>query len=171
MTTETDPRAPDSERKPTTRRRTSERYRKPGSSDSARIPRPNLPIRCQILSSDDVQKAEQDVAELAGKLGFMHADISVISDAVQRIARNVVAYARRGGLTARQTVRGLRIEIWDNGPGFPPDVLRNIEAGGAELAPGSGIQVILSTHMVDEFTVFSLPGTTQVIMEKFLWVV
>lgn len=58
----------------------------------------------------------------------VHSDSHMLRRVIQNFLSNAVRYTRRGKVLVgcRRTSQGLRIEVWDTGPGIPEDQLRVI---------------------------------------------
>ncbi|MCB1281835.1 MAG: ATP-binding protein [Salinibacterium sp.] len=128
------------------------------------------PFELAIKSSADLATARMAVQKMASDIGFSLTATVQITTAVSEIVRNVLNYAGgSGGISARKIARGgIRIEVWDNGPGIPMDVLQEVEAGTYKSRTGLGKGISGSKKLMDDFAVISFPGNTQIIMEKYL---
>ena len=135
----------------------------PNKPESKAIAPFDLPIR----TSADLATARFAVQKMSSDLGFTVTAQVQITTAVSEIVRNVLNYAGEGGINARRTARGgIRIEVWDNGPGIAMETLQLIENGAYKSKTGLGKGLSGSKALMDDFAVISFPGNTQIIMEK-----
>jgi serine/threonine-protein kinase RsbT len=85
-----------------------------------------------IKSDRDIIIARQRGKELAASIGFSSTDLTLIATAISELSRNIVIYAKSGGITMkplRQGGRkGIRVVAQDEGPGIP-DVSRALQDG------------------------------------------
>ncbi len=59
-------------------------------------------IQVAINSDQDIVSARQRGRAMANELGFSSGDATLIATAISELARNIVAYARRGRITLKQ---------------------------------------------------------------------
>jgi len=128
-------------------------------------------LRVTIRSAADIVTARQTGRELAMKLGFAAADVTVITAAISEIARNIVDHARRGMMTIsvvhEGAKAGLLVVARDQGPGIP-DVARAMEYGFS-TGQRNGAGLPGAKWLMDEFEITSKPGKgTTVVMKKWL---
>jgi len=121
-------------------------------------------VRIPISSDADVAVAGEHGRRLASRLDFSPTDITVIATAILEVARNVLAFARRGDLMLHLIQKrgrlGLAIVARDKGPGIP-DVAQ-------ALRDGDGLGLATARRLMDEFRVRSEPGRgTTVTMRKW----
>jgi serine/threonine-protein kinase RsbT len=121
-------------------------------------------VRIPIASDADVAVAGEHGRRLASRLDFSPTDITVIATAILEVARNVLAYARRGDLMLHLIQKrgrlGLAIVARDKGPGI-------VDVGHA-LRDGQGLGLATARRLMDEFRVHSEPGRgTTVTMRKW----
>ena len=121
-------------------------------------------VRIPIETHADVALAEQHGRQLASRLAFSSADMTVIATAIVEVARNVLQYARRGDLLLHLIHRrdrvGVAIVARDSGPGIP-DIQQAI-------CDGNGLGLATMRRLMDEFRVRSQPGRgTTVTMRKW----
>ena len=87
-------------------------------------------VQVQISSDLDLVRAREQGRVLAGQLGFIQSDLTLVATAISELARNIVRYARRGEIILRQAqdggVPGIVIIARDEGPGIT-DVNRAME--------------------------------------------
>jgi serine/threonine-protein kinase RsbT len=121
-------------------------------------------VRIPITSDADVAVAGEHGRRLASRLDFSPTDITVIATAILEVARNVLAYARRGDLMLHLIHKrgrlGLAIVARDKGPGIP-DVAQ-------ALRDGKGLGLATARRLMDEFRVRSELGRgTTITMRKW----
>ena len=120
----------------------------------------------------DVSRAGHQARKLAARLDFGPTDLIVIQAAVHEVARNMLAYGRRGEmmvhLIERRGRRGLAVVARDQGPGIA-DVRSALRDGGSTSgAPGSGLGLASARRLMDEFQVRSGSGRgTTITMRKW----
>jgi len=86
-----------------------------------------------LINTDaDIISARQQGRALAAQLDFSGGDLTLIATAISEIARNIVAYAKRGeivlSLVQQGGRRGIAVVARDQGPGIP-DVARAMQDG------------------------------------------
>ena len=102
-------------------------------------------------------KVAGEVRNFAATNGFADDALLEIGIATASIVENTLKHAGRGGLQVRCDDKALQIEVWDNGPGVPDDLIdAPPPGGGMERAKAS----------MDQFRVTSSPGNTRVLMHK-----
>jgi serine/threonine-protein kinase RsbT len=121
-------------------------------------------VRIPIASDADIVAAGEHGRRLASRLDFSPTDITVITTAILEVARNVLAYARRGDLMLHLIQKrgrlGLAIVARDKGPGIA-DVTQ-------ALRDGNGVGLASVRRLMDEFRVRSELGRgTTVTMRKW----
>jgi serine/threonine-protein kinase RsbT len=121
-------------------------------------------VRIAIASDADIVAAGEYGRRLASRLDFSPTDITVITTAILEVARNVLAYARRGDLMLHLIQKrgrlGLAIVARDKGPGIA-DVTQ-------ALRDGNGVGLASVRRLMDEFRVRSELGRgTTVTMRKW----
>lgn len=121
-----------------------------------------------VRSLADLLAARNAVRKLAEDVGFSTTLQVKLTTAVSEIVRNVLNYAGNGGCVARKTINGIRVEVWDTGPGIPLETIQAIEQGVYVSTTGMGKGIAGSKRLMDTFTILSSPGNTQVIMELHL---
>ncbi len=125
-------------------------------------------LKLPIESSSDLVAVRNAVGKLAEEIGFRNAQQVKIITAVSEIVRNVLNYAGTGGCIARRTSRGIRIEVWDSGPGIPVETIQAIETGSYVSKTGMGKGISGSKELMDSLSILSSPGNTQIFMEMNL---
>lgn len=126
--------------------------------------------RVRIASDADIVTARQKGRELAGELGFVGSDLTIIATAISEVARNIVEYAACGEIildVARQGGKqGILIVAEDDGPGIA-DVQMAMQ-DGFTTAKGLGLGLPGARRLMDEFEISSRMGTgTTVTMRKW----
>jgi serine/threonine-protein kinase RsbT len=128
-------------------------------------------VHVAIERETDIVTARQKGRELAGSIGFSSTDQTMIALAISEVARNIVTYAQRGGVTLSRVEnsgrRGIMIVARDDGPGIAdiPLAMRD----GYSTAKSLGVGLPGSKRVMDEFELASTPGQgTTVTMKKWL---
>lgn len=124
-----------------------------------------------IASVADIVKARQQGRTLATDLGFMDADLTLITTAISEVARNIVDHAKKGeirlALANHGSKRGILIVASDRGPGIP-DINRAMQYGFS-TNKGLGVGLPGAKWLMDEFEIESRVGEgTTVCMKKWL---
>jgi len=127
-------------------------------------------IRVPIASEADVVTARQQGRALAAELGFSSGDLTLIATAISEVARNIVAYAKRGEIvlshTNRDSRRGIVVVARDEGPGIP-DIARAMQ-DGYSTSHGLGLGLPGAKRLMDEFDIASQVGKgTTIVMKKW----
>ena len=128
-------------------------------------------IEVPIENVSDIVAARQRGRELALQSGFTQTESTLIATAISELARNIVLYAKSGGMVLGLTNSGERsgitIVAHDEGPGIS-DVQRAL-MGGYSTSGGLGLGLSGVRRMVDEFHVRTKPGEgTTVTATKWL---
>jgi len=122
-------------------------------------------VQVQISSDLDLVRARQQGRDLAGQLGFIQSDLTLVATAISELARNIVRYARRGEIVLRQAedggVPGIVIIARDEGPGIP-DVNRAMEQGYS-TSGGLGLGLPGVRRIMDKFEIVSEVGKGTVV--------
>jgi serine/threonine-protein kinase RsbT len=118
----------------------------------------------------DIVAARQAGRELAGKVGFVGSDLTLIATAISEISRNIVTYAVRGEVTMTAVEdgprRGICIVARDEGPGIA-DVEQAMR-DGFSTGRSLGLGLPGARRLMDDFDIDSQPGQgTRVIMKKW----
>jgi len=117
-------------------------------------------IRVAIDSDQDIVLARQRGRALAAELGFSPVDATFVATAISELARNILAYARKGQISMRALHasgrNGIRIIASDKGPGIP-DVRRAMR-DGFSTSGSLGLGLPGVRRLVDEFEIRSQPG-------------
>jgi serine/threonine-protein kinase RsbT len=132
---------------------------------------PNSDICVEVRSTIDIVTARQSGRELAMKLGFNGAEVTLIAAAISEVARNILDHAKAGEvvLTAVQhgSHRGLEVIARDQGPGIP-DIAQAMQYGFSTRR-GLGVGLPGAKWLMDDFEIESKVGKgTKVTMRKWL---
>jgi serine/threonine-protein kinase RsbT len=127
-------------------------------------------IRVAVQSDQDIVLARQKGRALAIELGFSTVDATFIATAISELARNILAYARKGEITlgAVQGSRrkGIAVVASDDGPG-----IRDIHQAlrdGFSTSGSLGLGLPGVRRLMDEFEIISRPGRgTTVTVKKW----
>jgi len=118
-----------------------------------------------INSDLDLVRAREKGRVLAGQLGFVQSDLTLVATAISELARNIVRYARRGEIVLRQAedggIPGIVIIARDEGPGIP-DVNRAMEQGYS-TSGGLGLGLPGVRRIMDKFEIVSEVGKGTVV--------
>jgi serine/threonine-protein kinase RsbT len=128
-------------------------------------------MHVRIEREADIVTARQKGRELASAVGFSSTDQTIIALAISEIARNIVSYAHRGGLTLSRVEnggrRGITIVARDEGPGIPDIELAMRDGYSSTRSLGVGLPG--AKRVMDEFDLRSTVGEgTTVTMTKWL---
>jgi len=121
-------------------------------------------IRVPINSDQDLIIARQEGRAMATKLGFSSVDATFIATAISELARNILAYARKGVVTLRaihnSSRQGILIIASDDGPGIPD--IRQALRDGFSTSGSLGLGLPGVRRLMDEFEISSKSsrGTT-----------
>ncbi len=129
---------------------------------------PATSLKVPLRETLDLVVARSAIQRMAQEIGFRTAAQIQIATAVSEICRNVLLYAGSGEMNARRTSRGISIEVWDQGPGIPLETLAEIDSGSYKSRTGLGKGITGARNLMDSFSIISLPGSTQILMEKFI---
>lgn len=117
-------------------------------------------IRVAINSDQDIVLARQEGRALATQLGFSPVDATFIATAISELARNILAYARRGEITMRavqgSSREGILVVASDKGPGIPD--VRQAMRDGFSTSGSLGLGLPGVRRLMDEFEIKSQPG-------------
>ncbi|HVZ72071.1 MAG TPA: anti-sigma regulatory factor [Polyangia bacterium] len=118
----------------------------------------------------DIVSARQRGRELAASLGFTSAEQTIIALAISEIARNIVSYAHRGGITLSRVDengrRGIVVVAADDGPGIADIELAMRDGYSTGKSLGMGLPG--ARRVMDEFEIVSIVGKgTTVTMKKW----
>jgi serine/threonine-protein kinase RsbT len=128
-------------------------------------------VHVVIERDADIVTARQRGRELAGSIGFSSTDQTIIALAISEIARNIISYAKTGGISlcllddgARQ---GIEIVARDQGPGIPDIELAMRD--GYSTGNSLGVGLPGAKRVMDEFELESkLDAGTTITMRKWL---
>jgi len=127
------------------------------------MPAPEV-TRVSIRSDQDIVLARQKGRALAAQLGFSPGDATLIATAISELARNIVSYAREGGISLQaiqnSTRQGILVIASDNGPGIAD--IRQAMRDGFSTSGSLGLGLPGVRRLMDEFEINSQPsrGTT-----------
>lgn len=127
-------------------------------------------LRIAITSDQDIVLARQKGRALAAEIGLSAFDATLIATAISELARNIVAYARKGEIVL-QVIRsssrqGIMITASDAGPGIP-DISQAMR-DGFSTSGSFGLGLPGVRRLVDEFTIVSELGRgTTVTVKKW----
>ncbi len=127
-------------------------------------------IQVAINSDQDIVSARQRGRAMANELGFSSGDATLIATAISELARNIVAYARRGRITLNvvngTNRQGISVTASDDGPGIP-DIAQALR-DGFSTSGSLGLGLPGVRRLVDEFEITSQPGRgTTVVVKKW----
>lgn len=128
-------------------------------------------VRVEVKSTIDIVTARQQGRELAMKVGFAGAEVTLIAAAISEVARNIVDHAKSGEVllaTVHQgNHRGIQVVARDEGPGIP-DVAQAMQYGYSTRR-GLGVGLPGAKWLMDEFDIVSKVGKgTTVTMKKWV---
>ena len=123
-----------------------------------------------INSDQDIVLARQKGRSLAADLRFSPVDATLIATAISELARNILAYARKGEIILRPVLasgrQGILIIASDDGPG-----IRDINQAlrdGFSTSGSLGLGLPGVRRLMDEFEINSRPGRgTKVAVKKW----
>jgi serine/threonine-protein kinase RsbT len=131
----------------------------------------NSEVSVEVRATIDIVTARQSGREMAMKLGFNGAEVTLIAAAISEVARNILDHAKAGEvvLTAMQhgTRHGLQVIARDQGPGIP-DIPQAMQYGFSTRR-GLGVGLPGAKWLMDDFEIESKVGKgTTVTMRKWL---
>jgi serine/threonine-protein kinase RsbT len=123
-----------------------------------------------INSDQDIVSARQKGRAMANELGFSSGDATLIATAISELARNIVAYARKGQITLKMVNglnrRGISVVATDDGPGIAD--IRQALRDGFSTSGSLGLGLPGVRRLMDEFEITSEPGQgTMVAVKKW----
>ena len=127
-------------------------------------------IRVAINSDQDIVLARQKGRARAIELGFSSGDATLIATAISELARNIVAYARKGRITLNVVNglnrHGISVTASDDGPGITD--IRQALRDGFSTSGSLGLGLPGVRRLMDEFEITSQPGRgTTVVVKKW----
>lgn len=127
-------------------------------------------IRVAIKSDQDIVLARQKGRSLAIELRFSAVDATLIATAISELARNILAYARKGEIALRPVAgsgrQGIQIVASDAGPGIR-DISQALR-DGFSTSGSLGLGLPGVRRLMDEFEITSRPGYgTKVAVKKW----
>jgi serine/threonine-protein kinase RsbT len=131
---------------------------------------PTGEIRVAIHSDQDIVLARQKGRALAAELGFSMVDATFIATAVSELARNILAYARKGEIRLEaiqgSSRKGIQVVASDDGPGIPD--VRQALRDGFSTSGSLGLGLPGVRRLMDEFEITSQLGRgTRVTVKKW----
>jgi serine/threonine-protein kinase RsbT len=131
---------------------------------------PSGDIRVAIDSDQDIVLARQKGRALAADIGFSTVDATFIATAISELARNILAYARKGeiiiGILHSSNRSGIQILAVDDGPGIPD--IRRAMRDGFSTSGSLGLGLPGVQRLMDEFEIRSQSGHgTKVTVKKW----
>jgi serine/threonine-protein kinase RsbT len=125
-------------------------------------------IQVAINSDQDIVSARQKGRQMASELGFSTGDATLIATAISELARNIVAYARKGQITLKMVNglnrQGISVIATDDGPGIP-DIHQALR-DGFSTSGSLGLGLPGVRRLVDEFEITSQPGRGTIVAVK-----
>jgi len=127
-------------------------------------------IQVAINSDQDIVSARQKGRVMANELGFSSGEATLIATAISELARNIVAYARKGQITLKMVNgldrQGISIVASDDGPGIAD--IRQALRDGFSTSGSLGLGLPGVRRLMDEFEITSQPGRgTMVAVKKW----
>ena len=127
-------------------------------------------IQVAINSDQDIVSARQKGRAMANELGFSSGDATLIATAISELARNIVAYARKGQITLKRVNglnrQGISVVATDDGPGIAD--IRQALRDGFSTSGSLGLGLPGVRRLMDEFEITSQPGRgTMVAVKKW----
>ena len=127
-------------------------------------------IEVAINSDQDIVSARQKGRQMATELGFSSGDATLIATAISELARNIIAYARKGQITLKivngLNRRGISVVAVDDGPGISD--IRQALRDGFSTSGSLGLGLPGVRRLMDEFEITSQPGSgTSVAVKKW----
>jgi serine/threonine-protein kinase RsbT len=130
----------------------------------------NDAIVVPIQHESDIVVARQAGRELAGKVGFVGSDLTLIATAISEISRNIVTYAERGEMVMSAVEDGARRGVCivgrDRGPGIAD--IEQAMRDGFSTGRSLGLGLPGARRLMDEFEIDSQLGHgTTITMRKW----
>lgn len=129
---------------------------------------PAAEIRVAIESDQDIVVARQKGRALATDLGFSAVDATFIATAISELARNILAYARKGEIALRAVQgtsrKGILIVASDDGPGIPD--IRQAMRDGFSTSGSLGLGLPGIRRLMDDFEITSRLGKGTIVTVK-----
>lgn len=125
-------------------------------------------FRVEIKCSIDIVTARQKGRELAMKVGFLGAEITLIAASISEVARNILDHAQSGEILlsslCRGCRRGIQVIARDQGPGIR-DVAKAMQYGYS-TRQGLGVGLPGVKWLMDEFEIVSVVGKGTTVTTK-----
>ena len=127
-------------------------------------------IRVAINADPDIVIARQKGRARAVELGFSSGDATLIATAISELARNIVAYAKKGSITLQvlngSNRQGISVTASDDGPGISD--VRQALRDGFSTSGSLGLGLPGVRRLMDEFEITSQSGRgTTVVVKKW----
>jgi serine/threonine-protein kinase RsbT len=127
-------------------------------------------IHVAIKSDQDIIMARQKGRALATELGFSAVDATLIATAISELARNILAYARKGEITLQgihgSSRTGISVVSLDRGPGIA-DIAQAMR-DGFSTSGSLGLGLPGVRRLMDDFEITSRLGEgTKVVVRKW----
>jgi serine/threonine-protein kinase RsbT len=121
------------------------------------------PKKMPIEQEKDIATARLEAWSEAVRIGLSKFASVKVATAVSELARNIIFYAGKGFVELRSVkddkgVVGLQIIATDEGPGIPPEKLKEIWAGTYKSQRGMGKGLVAVKKLVDDFDLDTRPG-------------
>jgi serine/threonine-protein kinase RsbT len=126
------------------------------------------PLALDVEAASDLAKARVRLMTMLRDAGFSTRAQTQVVTAASELLRNALMYAGGGKFEARMTRRGVRIEVWDEGPGISERVMHELQEGTYRSPTGLGKGLAGCKALMDTFRMMSIPGRTHAVMEKNL---
>ena len=125
-------------------------------------------IQVAINSDQDIVSARQKGRGMANELGFSSGEATLIATAISELARNIVAYARKGQITLKMVNglnrQGISVVATDDGPGIAD--IRQALRDGFSTSGSLGLGLPGVRRLMDEFEITSQPGRGTIVAVK-----
>ena len=124
-------------------------------------------IQVMIQTDQDIVTARQKGRSLAAALNFSSGEATLIATAISELARNIVAYAKKGEILLKVIINGgsarhgIQVVARDDGPGIA-DVDQALR-DGFSTSGSLGIGLPGVRRLVDEFHIDSVENRGTVI--------
>lgn len=128
-------------------------------------------VKLEVRSTIDIVTARQQGRELAARVGFTGAEVTLIAAAISEIARNMIDHAKGGQVflsaVQQSNHHGVQVVAEDHGPGIA-DVTQAMQYGYS-TRKGLGVGLPGAKWLMDDFEIRTAIGEgTTVTMRKWL---
>ena len=129
------------------------------------------PVQVRVESDVDIVTARQQGRTLAGELGFVSTDLTIIATVISELSRNIVVYAKCGDIVLSPVSKngniGIVVVARDEGPGIANTMLAMQDGYSTSRSFGLGLPGV--KRLMDEFEIVSKSGQgTTVTAKKWL---